>query len=244
MHVTSFASAFPTNHHLVLPRVPSLVTAVLNRTSDWLWELRLGIRTGGRREIDYRDAARYQPVPYYVIERVLDRLALGPRDVFADIGSGKGRVVLAAARRPLCAVIGVEIDADLHQIARENLRCLRDARAPVRLEQRDAATFDFTEVTAICFFNPFGATTMSAVLRRLGESLRLYRRPVRIAYLNPVCTHQFFTLPWLELVETWEMSPWSRIKTPVHFYRTRTDRSGADLRRPAEPPPPTPFLTP
>lgn len=242
MHVPSFPSACPTNHHLVLPRGPSLVTAALNRTSDWLWELRLGVRTGGRREIDYRDAARYQPVPYCAVERVLDRLALGPRDVFADIGSGKGRVVLAAARRPLREAIGVEIDADLHRIATENLRHLHGAHAPVRLEQRDAATFDFTEVTAICFFNPFGEATMAAVLRRLGESLRLYRRPVRIAYLNPVCTHQFFTQPWLELFETWEMSPWNRVKTPVHFYRTRTDRSGPDVRDSVEPPPGKRFL--
>lgn len=222
MHTASFPVTVPTNRHIPLPRLPSLLTAALNRASDWRWETRLGICTTGCRAVAFRDAARYQPLPYYVIERVLDRLALDANDVFVDIGSGKGRVVCAAAQRPLQIAIGVEIDPALHAIAEENRRRLRGAKSPLRFEQRDAAHLDFSDATAICFFNPFGSETMAVVLRRLHESLRLYRRPVRIAYVNPVCTHQLAREPWLELTETWEMSPWSRVKTPVHFYRNRT----------------------
>lgn len=222
MHTAPFPHSIPTNRHLVLPRIPSLVTAVLNRASDQIWEMRLGIRTTGSREIGYRDAERYQPLPYHAIERVLDRLQLGPDDALVDVGSGKGRVVCAAAQRNLRVIVGIEVDSSLHEAAERNLRRLRGARTPVQLQRRDAAACDFADATAICLCNPFGRETMASVLQRLHESLRLYRRRVRLAYVNPVCTHQLAAQPWLELVETWEMAPWSRIKTPVHFYRTRT----------------------
>jgi SAM-dependent methyltransferase len=223
MHAASFprTHAQPSNHHRSLPLLPSLFTAVVNRVSDFLQDRRLGIRTDGRIEIAYRDAQRYQALPYFAIERVLDRLELGPNDVLADLGSGKGRVVCTAAQRSLARVIGIEIDPALHAAAEDNVRRLRGARAPIRLELRDAATFDFADATAVCLCNPFGGGTMAATLNRLRESRRLYPRPVRIAYVNAACAHLLAAQPWLELVETWEMSTWSRIKTPVHFYRTR-----------------------
>jgi SAM-dependent methyltransferase len=221
MHAAALPVPSPANHHVSLPRLPSLITGALNRTSDWCWDRRLGVRTGGCRAVDFADAVRYQPLPYFAITRVLDRLELGSADVLVDVGSGKGRVVSVAARRTLRGVIGVEIDPGLHAEAEANLRRLRGVRAPVQLCRKDATTFDFAGVTAVCLCNPFGAATMATVLRRLEQSLRTHPRAVRIAYVNPVCTDQLIALPWLELVESWEMSTWSRIKTPVHFYRTR-----------------------
>jgi predicted RNA methylase len=216
----SAALTAPPNRHLALPRGPSLATAALNRASDWLWERRLGIRTAGCREVNFADAARYQPLPYFVIQRVLDRLALRQDDVLVDLGSGKGRVVCAAARHDLREVIGVEIVEELHTVAVENVRRLHGARTPVRLIAGSATDFDFRDVTVVCFFNPFGGETMHRVLDRFESSLRLKPRNVRIAYVNPVCTPDFAARSWLRFEEAWEMSIWSRIKTPVHFYHT------------------------
>lgn len=214
----------PANRHLALPFYSRALTGALNRTSDWWWERRLGLRTGGRREIAYADAERYEPVPYFLLERVFARLALGPDDVFVDIGSGKGRVVCLAARRRLREVIGVEIEPELHAEARENLQRLRGRRAPVRLLCQSATEFDFRGVTAIGLLNPFSGETMAATLRALQRSLARQPRLVRIAYVNAVCADLFARQPWLRLVEAWEMSTWSRIKTPVYFYEATAAR--------------------
>jgi SAM-dependent methyltransferase len=206
------------NQHLAIPLYARAVTAALNRTSDWWWERRLALRTTGRREVAFRDAERYEPVPYYLLARVFARLALGPADVFVDVGSGKGRVVAFAARLPLREVIGVEIEPELHQAAQENLARLRGRQAPVRLLCRSATEFDFRGVTAIGLFNPFNGPTMVAMLEAVRRSLVAQPRLVRIAYINAVCADVFAAQPWLQLTGAWEMSTWSRIKTPVYFY--------------------------
>jgi hypothetical protein len=54
---------------------------------------------GGRKQIDFADAERNDPVPYAVIERMLDRLTLPESAVIAGLGSGKGRPVCLAAQR-------------------------------------------------------------------------------------------------------------------------------------------------
>ena len=48
-----------------------------------------------------------------------------PDDVFIDLGSGMGRMVLEAARYPFKRVIGVELVEQLHDLARANLASTR-----------------------------------------------------------------------------------------------------------------------
>jgi len=61
--------------------------------------------------------------PYVVttredVQRMLDLAGVGPGDLLIDLGSGDGRIPIAAAERGALGV-GVEIDADLVAIARE-----------------------------------------------------------------------------------------------------------------------------
>src|SRR5215213_888441 len=105
------------NKFIELPRFPSACTALLNRASDVVWEKRFNILTAGRRAVHFADAERYEPVPYHAVFKIMQRLALGPKDVFVDIGSGMGRAVCIAASFPIRAAVGVEIDRDLHLIA-------------------------------------------------------------------------------------------------------------------------------
>lgn len=218
MKENTAAGFIPSNQHLRLPWASRAVTAAANRMSDWVWERRLNLRTAGRVEVTRPDAERYEPVPYVMIERVFDRLRLGPGDVFVDLGSGMGRVVCAAARRPVRSVIGVEIEPSLHEVAVANVARLRGAQSPVRLVCGSAADFDFAGVTAAGLFNPFGGETMRAVLRALRRSLEQDARRVRLAYINATCAHWFAQEEWLTCVDAWEMAPWSRIKSPVYFF--------------------------
>ena len=209
------------NTFIELPRIPSACTALANRISDVWWEKRFNIVTAGRRDARHADAVHYEPLPYYAVFRVLDRLGLGPADVVVDIGSGMGRSVCVAASYPVRAVLGVEIEPELHAIAEGNVRRMRRRRAPIELQCRSATEFDYDRATALWIFNPFGAATMRTVLGRVEESLRRVPRALRIAYVNATCAHVFAAQPWLALDDQWRMSAWSRVKTPVQFYRTR-----------------------
>lgn len=211
----------PDNTHLRLPPVAAACTGILNRLSDAWWEQRLGIETAGRRQIDHPDAERYEPVPYQVLHRMMARLALPSSAVVVDIGSGKGRPACVAAQEALREVIGVEIDPTLHAIAGRNARQLRGRRTPIRLICQSATEFDFAGVTTVLLFNPFGEATMRVMLGNLRRSWQEQRRPLQIVYFNAVCGHLYAAEPWLEMFDHWRMEPWSRLRSPVHFYRSR-----------------------
>lgn len=59
-----------------------------------------------------------QPTDPKVLGEILNALELTPDDVFADLGCGDGRVLVAAVRASGCRAVGVEIDEDRAKAAR------------------------------------------------------------------------------------------------------------------------------
>lgn len=59
----------------------------------------------------------YVPTPEGIVEAMLDLARVGPNDVVYDLGSGDGRIVIAAARR---GARGVGIDIDPERIREAN----------------------------------------------------------------------------------------------------------------------------
>ncbi|MBI5882374.1 MAG: class I SAM-dependent methyltransferase [Elusimicrobia bacterium] len=162
----------------------------------------LGIRTNlpWRRNADesgFRDMQPYDPISYAAADKILAFLALGPEDVFIDLGCGQGRAVfLAATLRPKRAV-GVELNEDLFRIAMENKRTFRGGGG--EFVRADAASFDVSEGTAFFFSDPFGPKTFGAVVENIRRSLIAKPRIIRVAYF---CARQrsiFDSQPWLEL---------------------------------------------
>ena len=62
--------------------------------------------------------APFIPTPAAVVEEMLDVAAVTPADIVYDLGSGDGRIVIAAARRGARAV-GIELDGPLVQESRD-----------------------------------------------------------------------------------------------------------------------------
>jgi SAM-dependent methyltransferase len=60
--------------------------------------------------------------------RMLRGRTVGPDDIFLDVGSGKGRVLVAASRYPFARVIGIEINDGLNRVARANLESAKSKR--------------------------------------------------------------------------------------------------------------------
>jgi SAM-dependent methyltransferase len=115
------------------------------------------------------------------------------RFTFVDIGSGKGRTLLMASEYPFRKIVGVELIAELHDAAQQNIR---DYRSPtqrcVQIEAlcADACEFVFPETPLVLyFFNPLPEPGMRLVMARLEKSLAANPRPMWILYHNPLLEH-------------------------------------------------------
>lgn len=137
-------------------------------------------------ETRWYDLGNYEPTPVRVVEEALDALPIDRERTLVDLGSGKGRVVLLASRRPFRRVVGVEIRPALHRIALRNRAAFLEAGGagcPVHLLCGDAARHPLPDgPLVVWWFNPFGADVVRAVLGRLVE------RDVLLIYVTP--THR------------------------------------------------------
>ena len=102
---------------------------------------------------------------------------------FVDLGCGKGRSLLIAARMGFKHVIGVEFAAELAATARKNIQMTRVSNAIVI--DADAAEFSLPQGKVVAFlFNPF----RNAVVRRVVANLEQPRAgKLYVVYSNPIC---------------------------------------------------------
>lgn len=134
------------------------------------------------------DLRGYEPSETWQLLRILPPTEVGPADTFADIGCGKGRVLVAAARHyRFRRVIGVELSADLHRAATENIDRMRAPRSPIELVHADAGAWPIpSDVTVFYLFNPFIGRPFRDFAANVVASQREVPRPVRIVYVYPV----------------------------------------------------------
>ncbi len=101
---------------------------------------------------------------------------------YVDFGCGKGRTLLLAAERGFQDIVGVDISAQLLEVARENM-----ARKgiPGKLVCCDVREFEFPERPLVLFmYNPFYPDVMQAVAERLRKSTAKTPRDVFILYYS------------------------------------------------------------
>lgn len=162
---------------------------LVERAQTRYYEWRLGIHSDtlvsleemGVNNDDFRP---YVPSDYRTLVRVLNSIEIKPKkDVFVDFGSGMGRVVILAATKPFRRVIGVEMNEQLNQAARENLRqALPHLKcSDIELVTSDATLFDIPpEATFFYFANPFCGEVLDRVLENIRQSARSSPRPVTL----------------------------------------------------------------
>jgi SAM-dependent methyltransferase len=163
-----------------------LVTGVADR--------RLGIETGAPVDLAGLDLSdpefrRYEATDWRGLRRLLRVAPVRSGDVFLDLGSGKGRVVIQAARAPFARVVGVELAPQLTDVARRNVaRALPAARAAdVELVTANATTYAIPDdVTHLYLFNPFVGETLDRAMANVIASFDRRPRELRILYMNPV----------------------------------------------------------
>lgn len=130
----------------------------------------------------------YRPSPRHVVRWALDLLPEPAADfTFVDLGSGRGRVVLEAARRPFRSIVGIEFAETLHEDATTNLRhwprSLMACRE-VDLVLDDATTAALPDDDLVVYmFDPFAPRLMTRIAARLAEHGR--RRRLYVILVDP-----------------------------------------------------------
>jgi len=138
--------------------------------------------------LDHPERILYSPSSWLFIPRVMRSLEVGRDDVFVDFGSGKGRVVLQAARYPFGRVVGVEISEELNRIARENVERGRHRLAcqDVELVTADVLEYEIPDdMTYAYFYYPFFGEIFRAVVAKIAASIDRSPRKVTIIFTDP-----------------------------------------------------------
>jgi SAM-dependent methyltransferase len=94
--------------------------------------------------------ARYEPTPPEIVDVMLELARVAPGDTVYDLGSGDGRIVIAAAKRGARAV-GVEIDGELVERARRAAREAGVARRAT-FRRQDLFAADFRDATVVTLY--------------------------------------------------------------------------------------------
>jgi len=150
------------------------------------------------------------------VQRLLERLDLGARDTFYDLGSGVGKVVLQTAMTvPLKRCVGIELARSRVRTARSMLRRARKERLIVarRCLFRDQDFLESDLSDATCVYTCSTAFSLR-FMRMLVSKLERTKRPlvfVTLQELHP--RRRFVQLDTLRLDATWTR------RTPVHLYR-------------------------
>ena len=93
----------------------------------------------------------YVPTPPEVVDRMLELAQIKTGDVVYDLGSGDGRIIIQAAKRYGVKGVGIEIDLDLVQKARDN--AFREkVDHLVEFRAQDALTVDVSEATVVTLY--------------------------------------------------------------------------------------------
>jgi ribosomal protein L11 methylase PrmA len=95
--------------------------------------------------------APFLATPADVVDRMLRFAAVGSRDVVYDLGSGDGRIVIAAAKNFGARGVGIDIDPALIEQSKANATAAGVAdRVTFRLE--DAMTADISDATVVTLY--------------------------------------------------------------------------------------------
>jgi SAM-dependent methyltransferase len=142
--------------------------------------------------LDPDQAFAYGVAGWRSLQVILKRSELGPEDVFADLGCGKGRVLYLASRYPFKRVIGVDLSEEMAAQARRNLR----RRPQVEVEVANAAEWPVPDdLTYVFFHNPFPNWVFQKAIEHTLESLARRPRRLRVIYRRPHRMHGYL-LDW------------------------------------------------
>ena len=133
---------------------------------------------------------RYQTMEPSKFLAYLRAVPVDPREfTFIDLGCGKGRTLILAAREGFKSVMGVEFSPQLAAIARQNIARVG---ASAEVIECDASRYEFSDGNLLIYmYHPFGSPVLDAVIRNLTQWNERRRGTAYVVYANPACHERF-----------------------------------------------------
>lgn len=186
--------------------------------TGYLFDLFWGVETRkplDRFDLDVDESKRvhswsYEACSYPRFRRVMKMLLIEPEQfTFIDIGSGKGRQLIAAALYGFPKVIGVEYSPCLHKAAQRNVATFiqrQGSKSSISLENVDATQYNIPSEACLLFMaNPFKEPIVRKFLTSLKTQIGGRKQSLYVAYVHPTVRIAFdesnmfkliATLPW------------------------------------------------
>jgi SAM-dependent methyltransferase len=92
----------------------------------------------------------FVPSPQEVVDKMIELAGVKQGDVVYDLGSGDGRIVIAAAKKG-AKTVGFEIDGDLVKQSRENIRAA-GVQDSAEIRQQDILTVDLSPASVVTMY--------------------------------------------------------------------------------------------
>ena len=134
-------------------------------------------------EVD-RSGGPFVPTPPAVVNAMLELANVGPHDHVVDLGSGDGRIVLAAATRYKASGTGVEIDEELVDQSNAEAR-KRGVAGRARFVRQDVREADLSRATVLTLY------LLPGMMTTLRDKLLAELRPG-----SRVVSHDFHFEQW------------------------------------------------
>jgi pimeloyl-ACP methyl ester carboxylesterase/precorrin-6B methylase 2 len=93
----------------------------------------------------------FVPTPANVVDAMLDLAGINPTDILVDLGSGDGRIVIAAAKRFGIQATGVEIDPELVRQS-EALASQEGLEGKARFVRADLFEYDLRQASVVMMY--------------------------------------------------------------------------------------------
>ena len=126
--------------------------------------------------------APFVTTPPEVVQRMLAIAGTGPGDTVYDLGSGDGRIPIAAAQRYGARGVGIELDADLVERSRQNAAAAGVAER-TEFHVEDVLLADLSKASVVTIY--LLPSLMARLAPRMLEELRPGTRVVTHAFVFP-----------------------------------------------------------
>ncbi len=215
----------------------SFIKSILMRRKDRWFDKKYGTDTRRLLKLPGNKAEKDMNWPYSLVsqssliepfQKVMKELIssriISPTDVFIDVGSGKGLILLLATSYGFHQIIGVEKFREVCEIARRNVEIFKPhLTQPYNIEiiETDASLYKIPDdATVFHLMNPFNGTILHPFMQNLCESLRRNWRHVVIIYFSPEYRKIIEETGLFELVKKEDFGP-----TYVVIFRTKKKSS-------------------
>jgi len=169
----------------------------------------------GKRRLRKPDVI-YYPTPPETVTEMLRMAKIKKGDVLYDLGSGDGRIPIAAATQYGIRAVGIEIDPKLVTEAEENARQANVSQL-VRFRNEDMFHVSYSEATIVTLY--------------LSEKLNLLLRPKLLSELRPgsrILSHDFRMGDWKP--EQTVRVPWGKLYRTVYLWTVPAPRRTSKIR--------------